>query len=80
MYKGLNGNGKNVIKITYFLNVKGLRSTNWQLQKNHRDVKYSIGNIVNTVVITMCGAKCVLEISGGSLCKVYECLTTILYN
>ena len=33
--------------------VKGLRSTNWQLQNSHGDVKYSIGNIVNNVVITM---------------------------
>ena len=39
--------------------VKGLRSTNWQLQNSHRDVKYSIGNIVDNIVITTCGARCV---------------------
>ena len=33
--------------------VKGLRSTDWQLQNTHRDVKYSIGNIVNNIII-MC--------------------------
>ena len=32
--------------------VKGLRSTNLQLQNSHRDVQYSIGNIVNNVLIT----------------------------
>ena len=34
--------------------VKGI-STNWQLQNSHRDVKYSIGNIVNNIVITIYG-------------------------
>ena len=33
--------------------VKGLRSTNWQLQNSHGDVKYSIGNIVSNTVIMM---------------------------
>ena len=51
--------------------VKGLRNTNWQLQNSHEDVKYSIGNIVNNVVITMYGARWELEIPGGALCKVY---------
>ena len=32
--------------------VKGLRSTNWWLQNSHRDIKYSIGNIVNNIAIT----------------------------
>lgn len=26
--------------------VKGLRSTDWQLQNSHRDIKYRTGNIV----------------------------------
>ena len=43
--------------------VKGLRSTHWQLQNSHRNVKYSMGNIVNNIVITMCGARWVPEIS-----------------
>ena len=34
--------------------VKRVRSTNWLLQNSHRDIKYSIGNIVNNIVITMC--------------------------
>ena len=29
--------------------VKGLRSTNWQLKKSHRDVKHSRGNIVSNI-------------------------------
>ena len=33
------------------------------------DVEYTIGNTVNNVVITICGARWVLGLSGGSLCK-----------
>ena len=40
--------------------VKGLRSTDWQLQNSHRDVKYSI---VSNIVITMYSARWVLKIS-----------------
>ena len=45
--------------------VNELRSTNWQLQNSHRDVKYSTGNMVNNIVITMCGARWVLDLSEG---------------
>ena len=58
--------------------MKGLKSTNWQLQNSHRDVKYSRGNSVKTTVITMYNAKWVLEILGGTLCKVHDCLTMML--
>ena len=34
--------------------MKELRRANWQLKNNHGDVKYSIGNIVNNIVIIMC--------------------------
>ena len=44
--------------------VKGLRSTNRQLQNSHGDVQYSIGGIVNNTVITLCGARSVLDLSG----------------
>ena len=33
--------------------VKGLGSTNWLLQNSHVDVNYSIGNIINNIVITV---------------------------
>ena len=46
----------------------------------NRTVKYSIGNIVNNIVKTMCGARWVLEISGGALRKVYDHLITLLYT
>ena len=59
--------------------VKGLRSTSWWLQNSHGDVNYSIGHIVSYIVITMRGARRVPEISGGSLCKVCNCLTTMVY-
>ena len=45
--------------------VKGLRSTNWQLQNRHRDTKRSIGNRVNNTVITMYNARGVLHLLGG---------------
>ena len=44
--------------------VKGLRSTDGQSQNSHEDVKYSTGNIVSSVAISMYGASWVLEISG----------------
>ena len=34
-------------------NIKGLRSTDWQLQNNPRDVKYSTGNTVSTIAVTV---------------------------
>lgn len=37
--------------------VKGLSSINWYLQRCHRDVDYSIGNLVNNVMIHMYGAR-----------------------
>ena len=60
--------------------VKGLRITNWQLQNSHADIKYSIGGIFNNIAITMYGTRGALEISGGTLCKVYEFLTTVTYT
>ena len=60
--------------------VKRLRSTKWQLQNSHGDVKYSVENTVINVVITVYGARWVwvVEILGGSLCKIYDYLTTTL--
>ena len=36
--------------------VKGLRSTDWQLQNSHRGMWYSMGAIFNNTVVTMHGA------------------------
>ena len=58
--------------------VKRLRSTNCQLQNDHGDVTYSLGNIVNNV-ITMYGVKWVWTLSGESLPQLYKCPTTRLY-
>ena len=60
--------------------VKGLRSTNWQLQNSHRDVKHSIQSIVYNIIITTCGARGLLDLFGESLCKVDKRLTTMLYT
>ena len=35
--------------------MKKLRSTNWQLQNSHRNIKYGIGHMANNIVKTMCG-------------------------
>ena len=37
-----------------------LRITNWQLQNNHRDIKYSIEDMVNNIY----GVRWVLDLSG----------------
>ena len=42
------------------------------------DIKYRAVYIVNNTVTTIYGAKWVLEISGGTLCKVHDCLTAML--
>ena len=44
--------------------VKGLKSTNSLLQNSHEDVKYSIANIVNNILITMHGVRWVLDLLG----------------
>ena len=61
-------------------NVKGLRSTNWQLLNSLRDVKYSIGITVSNNIIPLHGARWVLEISGRTLYKVHDCLIAMLYS
>ena len=49
--------------------MKGLRNTNWQLPNSRGDVKYTIGNIVSNIVITLHGARWVMDISGETLGK-----------
>lgn len=49
---------------------KGLRSTDWQSQNSHVDVKYSLGNRVDDVVITASGARWVPCLLRGILHKV----------
>ena len=48
--------------------------------KTHRDVKYSTGNTVNDIAITMHSARWVVQILRGTLCKIYSCLTTMPYT
>lgn len=40
----------------------------------------SIGNIINNIVIPVCGANWSTGNIEGTLCKVYDCLTTKLYT
>ena len=49
--------------------IKGSRSTDWELKDSHTGVKYSTGNMVTNIVITVwchLGAGNI----GGTLCKV----------
>ena len=59
--------------------VKGLRGTNWQLRNSHRDVKYSIRNIVSNILTILHGAGWGYWQNRGKHCKVYDCLPTVLY-
>ena len=43
--------------------------------RKYRVIMYSIGNVVNNIVITMYGARWVLRLSGGSLHKLHNCLS-----
>lgn len=45
--------------------VEGSGSAMWQLQNGHEDVKYRIGNLVNSTVITMYCVGWVLDSWGG---------------
>ena len=58
-------------------NGKRLRSTDWQLQNSQGDVP---GNIVNNIVVTVYGARRVLDLPGGSPRQLYKCLTTTLHT
>ena len=44
--------------------VEGLRSTNRWLQSSHGNVKYSLGNTVSNVAITVYGVRRVRDLSG----------------
>ena len=43
---------------------EGINKYKLAVLNGHRDVKYSTGNRVNKIVITIYGARCVLELSG----------------
>ena len=43
----------------------GLKSTSW-------DVKYRIGNVVNSIIIIMCGVSWVLDLPGCLLSKLHN--------
>ena len=59
--------------------VKGGRGTDGWLQNSRGDGKCSVGNVVNNVAVTLYGTGWALGISGGTLGKVYDCLT-VLYT
>ena len=55
----------------------GTEKYRWAVTEQSQDGKCSTGSVVTDMVITMCRAKWALKISGGSLCKVCDCLTTV---
>ena len=57
---GIDGKGGGVKKC----------NTNWLLRNSHGDVKYSIRNIVNNILITVCDVRWVWHSSGWSLSKL----------
>ena len=57
---------------------EGITKYKLAVTEYHRDLEYSLGNIVNNVDITMYVARWVLDPLRGSLSKLYECLTTML--
>ena len=44
-------------------NVEGIKKYKLGIKNSHRDINYSIGNIVSNIVITMYGDRCVLDLS-----------------
>ena len=61
-------------------NGEGIKKHKWVvLQNSHRDVDCRVGNLDNNVA-TLHGARWVLEIKGGTLCKVCDRLATVLYT
>lgn len=46
----------------------GINSTDWWLQSSHREAKHSIGNIANSIVITMYGTSNI----GGLPCTAHD--------
>ena len=48
---------------------EGIKKYRLAVTDGHRDVKYSVGNIVGNTVIPMYGARWVLEILGGHFVK-----------
>ena len=60
---------------------EGIEKYRWVVTEQSWGCEVSIGSIVNNVTVTMFGARWVPEISiGGTPCKMYNCLTTMLYN
>lgn len=49
-----------------------IKKYNWFLQSSHDDVKYSIGNTVNDILITRRGAGWVLDLLGWSQMKLWD--------
>ena len=48
--------------------------------RTHSNVKHSIVNIVSNIVTTLYVARWVLDLLRGTICKVCDCLITMLYT
>ena len=53
--------------------VKGIKKYKLPVIKNSQeDVQYSIGNVINNIVIALYGIRCILDLSEGSHHRVYK--------
>ena len=65
--------------------LKLTQKVNWWLSEGRRvgglgERTEEVKNPVTNTAVTTCGARWVREILAGTLCKVYDCLTTMLYT
>ena len=61
---------------------EGIEKYSLVVKNSHGGLKYNIGDIVSNILIAVYGTGWVLAIRqwGGPLCKVYDCLSTMLYT
>ena len=57
-----------------------VNTTQKDVHKMLLTVDNSIGNVVTKILVTVCAAVWVLEKLGRTLCKVYDCVATMLYT
>lgn len=59
-------------------NGEGVKEGEPVVTEQSRGVKYSPGNTISNTVVTMCGARRVLDSLRGSLDKLHKCLIVVL--
>ena len=64
------------------LGIKGEGTKKYKLTvvSSQGNIKNSIRNMDNNIIMTIYGIRWVLGLSEQSLCRLYKCLTTMLYT